>query len=105
MMACGFLAKTLRPVPTALCPGIIFRACDTACKVGPLKARKILDQHCLPYNTSDVDRGRFRVKLKHHNGNPQINNGNGQIYGQTYVTQKGLRWLADLMGVEIEEAA
>ncbi|HCA24823.1 MAG TPA: hypothetical protein DEP32_11730 [Pseudomonas sp.] len=70
-----------------------------------LKARKILDQHCLPYNTSDVDRGRLRVKLKHHNGNPQINNGNGQIYGQTYVTQKGLRWLADLMGVEIEEAA
>ena len=29
-------------MPTALCPGIIFRAGDTACKVGPLKARKIL---------------------------------------------------------------
>ena len=42
MMACGFLAKALRPMPTALCPGIIFRAGDTACKVGPLKARKIL---------------------------------------------------------------
>lgn len=70
-----------------------------------LKARKILDENCLPYNTSDVDRGRFRVQLKHHNGNPQINNGHGQIYGKTYVTQKGLRWLADLMGVEIEEAA
>ncbi|RGP57051.1 phage antirepressor KilAC domain-containing protein [Pseudomonas abyssi] len=70
-----------------------------------LKARKILDQHCLPYNTSDVDAGRLRVKLKHHNGNPLINNGHGQTYGKTYVTQKGLRWLADLMGVEIEEAA
>ena len=70
-----------------------------------LKARKILDQHCLPYLTSDVEAGRLRVKLKRHNGNPQINNGNGQIYGKTYVTEKGLQWLADLMGVEIEEAA
>tara|TARA_B100001059_G_scaffold227680_1_gene257800 strand:+ start:39652 stop:39954 length:303 start_codon:yes stop_codon:yes gene_type:complete len=69
-----------------------------------LQARKILDQFNLPYNTSDVDRGRFRVQLKSHRGNPQINNGHGQIYGKTYVTEKGLRWLAGLLGVEIEEA-
>lgn len=70
-----------------------------------LKARKILDENCLPYNTSDVDRGRFRVQLKSHKGNPQINNGQGHIYGKTYVTEKGLRWLAGQLGVQIEEAA
>ena len=70
-----------------------------------LKAHKILDQHCLPYQQHDVDCGRFVVRLRHHNGNPHINDGCGQTYAKTYVTQKGLRWLADLMGVEIEEAA
>ncbi|WP_321346417.1 phage antirepressor KilAC domain-containing protein [Halopseudomonas oceani] len=69
-----------------------------------LQARRVLDQFNLPYNTSDVDRGRLRVKLKSHKGNSQINNGHGQIYGKTYVTEKGLRWLAGLLGVEIEEA-
>lgn len=70
-----------------------------------LKARKILDQHCLPYNTSDVDVGRFRVDIRSHKGNRHINNGNGQIYGKTFVTEKGLRWLAGQMGVEIKEVA
>lgn len=70
-----------------------------------LKARKILDQFNLPNNQSDIDAGRFRVCLKSHHGNPQLNNGNGVTYAKTYDTEKGLRWLAGLLGVQIEEAA
>lgn len=71
--------------------------------ISDLKERGILDHNRLP-RAADVDAGRFVVQLKEHTGNPLWNNGNGQLYHQTLVTEKGVRWLAGLMNVEIINA-
>ncbi|MFD1699900.1 phage antirepressor KilAC domain-containing protein [Halopseudomonas phragmitis] len=65
-----------------------------------LKERGILDHQRLP-RQADVDAGRFVIDLRTHTGNPLWNQGNGQVYGVTLVTPKGLRWLAQQMGVQI----
>ena len=68
-----------------------------------LKRRKILDCNRLP-RQQDIDAGRFHVALKQHTGNPLMNNGNGVIYPKTFVTSKGLLWLAKELGVEVVQA-
>lgn len=67
-----------------------------------LKQRGILDQKRLPAQRH-LDAGRFTTKLKQHNKNPLMNNGNGQPYHLTMVTPKGLLWLAKQLGVEVEQ--
>jgi len=68
--------------------------------IAELKRRKILDCNRLP-RQSDVDAGRFHVQLREHTGNKLMNNGNGVIYAKTFVTSKGLLWLAKELGVEV----
>ena len=65
-----------------------------------LKRRKILDCNRLP-RQQDIDAGRFHVALKQHTGNPLMNEGNGVVYAKTFVTSKGLLWLAKELGVEV----
>lgn len=69
-----------------------------------LKSRGILDHKCLPKKQADIDAGRFTVELKKHHGNPNWNEGKGQLYHQTLVTQKGLSWLATLLNVNVIDA-
>jgi len=69
-----------------------------------LKQRGILDHKCLPKKQADIDAGRFAVELKLHTGNPAWNQGKGQLYHQTLVTQKGLSWLATLLNVKVIHA-
>jgi phage antirepressor YoqD-like protein len=69
-----------------------------------LKQRGILDHKCLPKKQADIDAGRFAVDLKQHHGNPNWNEGKGQLYHQTLVTQKGLSWLATLLNVNVTDA-
>lgn len=65
-----------------------------------LKRCKILDHHRLP-RQSDIDAGRFKVEMREHTGNQLMNNGNGVVYAKTFVTSKGLLWLAKELGVEV----
>jgi phage antirepressor YoqD-like protein len=67
-----------------------------------LKERGILDHNRLP-RQRDIDAGRFAVKLKQHTKNPYMNQGNGQLYHVTLVTPKGLLWLANQLGVTVEQ--
>ena len=68
-----------------------------------LKRRKILDCNRLP-RQCDIDAGRFHVELKQHTGNPLMNEGKGVVYAKTFVTSKGLLWLAKELGVEVVQA-
>lgn len=71
--------------------------------VNELKRRQVLDSRAMAHQRH-IDAGRFVVQMKEHHKNPDWNHGHGQIYYQTKVTQKGLRWLANELGVEIINA-
>lgn len=68
--------------------------------IAQLKQRGILDHNRLPAQRH-VDAGRFVTQLREHTGNPHWNNGNGQLYHVALVTPKGLRWLAEQLGVTV----
>ncbi len=65
-----------------------------------LRELGILDHQNLP-RQSDLARGRFHVELKINQRNPTWNDGRGQLYHKTLVTQRGLIWLAGMLGAQI----
>jgi len=66
-----------------------------------LKQRGIIDHQRLPAQ-QHIDAGRFTVELREHTRNPLWNNGNGQLYSVALVTPKGVRWLAEELGMQIK---
>lgn len=67
-----------------------------------LKSRALLDHQCLPMQ-AHVKAGYFVIEARSHTRNPNWNNGNGQIYNVCLVTDKGVRWLADQLGITIRD--
>lgn len=64
--------------------------------------RGILDAQGFPVH-QHVTAGRMVTELRKHNRRTDWNNGNGQLYWVTLITDKGILWLADQLGVTVRD--
>lgn len=67
-----------------------------------LKERGIIDHQRIPAQRH-IDAGRFTTELRQHTGNPDWNQGNGQLYTAALVTPDGMRWLAAELGCTFKD--